>query len=139
MGVIYLDNQISIFGSKSFDFFSLTGFQLGPGLVYLFLKMPLWDTRLFHYIRVVEPYSQHVVHEIYTNNYVPYWFSAFQLHMEIFQLNRDCLIWDNKKFAYSGLYGDTLGDETLLNWRKWFSQYYDGCETAKKKKKELEW
>ena len=38
IGVIHLDNEISIMGSKSMPFFSLTGFQVGPGLVYLFLK-----------------------------------------------------------------------------------------------------
>jgi cholesterol 7-dehydrogenase len=140
MGVVHLDNQISILGSRSFPFFSLTGFQLGPGLVYLFIKSDFFETVLFQHVDTVKRYEQHVYHEIYTSSWTPYWFSALQLRLEAQQVLYDGVVWDNKKFGISPIYCLTNdADNTLIAWRKWYAQFYDGCNKAEKIKGNYDW
>jgi cholesterol 7-dehydrogenase len=140
IGVMHLDNQISILGTKSFSFFSLTGFQVGPGLVYLFLKSAFFETVLFHHVNTVKRYEQYVYHEIYTSSWNPYWFSALQLRLEAQQVLNDGVVWDNKKFGMSPIYCTTNdADNTLIEWRKWYVQFYDGCMKAENNKGNYEW
>jgi cholesterol 7-dehydrogenase len=140
IGVIDLDNQISILGSTNLHFFCLTGFQVGPGLVYLFLKSNFFETVLFQHVDSVKKYEHHVYHHIYCCNWNPYWFSALQLRLEAQQVLNDGVIWDNKKFGLNPMYCLTSeADLTLIAWRKWFTQFYDGCKLAEAKKENLEW
>jgi cholesterol 7-dehydrogenase len=138
IGVIHLDNQISVLGSPNIHFFCLTGFQVGPGLVYLFLKSNIFETVLFQHIDTVKKFEQHVYHEIYCSNWNPYWFSALQLRLEAQQVLNDGVVWDNKKFGYNPIYVlNNEADVTLINWRKWYTQFYDGC--VKMGPKTLDW
>jgi cholesterol 7-dehydrogenase len=140
IGVIHLDNQMSIFGSPKIHFFSLTGFQVGPGLVYLFLKSKFFEIVLFQYIDTVKKFEQHVYHEIYCSHWNPYWLSALQLRLEAQQVINDGVIWDNKKFGYNPTYVlKNEADMTLITWRRWFTQFYDGCKKAEQEKEKLEW
>lgn len=140
IGVIHLDNKLSILGSQLIPFFSLTAFQVGPGVVYLFIKGLFFETILIQHVKTLDKHKQHVVHDIYTNNYLPYWFSALQLNLEAKQVLNDGVIWDNKKFGISPIFSHTSpADEYLLNWRRWFSQFYDGCSRAEKSKAEFTW
>jgi cholesterol 7-dehydrogenase len=140
IGIIHLDNKISILGSPLIPFFSLTAFQVGPGVVYLFIKSLFFETLLIQHVKSVDKYQQHVVHDIYTSGYLPYWFSALQLNLEAQQVLNDGVIWDNKKFGFEPIYSETSpADATLLSWRRWFSQFYDGCLKAEKAKDELIW
>ena len=140
IGVIHLDNHISVLGSKSTPFFCLTGFQVGPGLVYLFLKSHFFETILFHHVDTVKKYEQHVYHEIYCSPWNPYWFSALQLRLEVSQVLKDGVIWDNKKFSMSPVYCTTNeADLTLINWRSWYSQFYNGCKITDEEKSNYEW
>lgn len=140
IGVIHLDNQISVLGSKPFAFFSLTGFQVGSGLVYLFLKSPFFETMFFQHIDTTEKCMQYVYHEIYCSSWNPYWFSALQLRLEAQQVLNDGVVWDNKKFGYSPYYSkESPADLTLLTWRKWYSQFYDNCKESEKEKERYDW
>jgi cholesterol 7-dehydrogenase len=142
LGVIHLDNQIKIFNvSKPMDFFTLTGFQVGPGIVYLFLHGIFFETMLVQYIQTKEKFSQNVFHEIYTDKWCPYWFSALQLRLEVRQVLNDGVIWDNKKFGYKAYFNKSRNDadDYLIAWRQWYSQFYDGCKEEEDKKKSFEW
>jgi cholesterol 7-dehydrogenase len=142
IGVIHLSNQVKILNSdKGIYFFTLTGFQVGPGLVYLFLDGLFFQTTLFQYIKSKEKYQHDVYHEIYTNSWTPYWFSALQLRLEVRQVLNDGVVWDNKKFGYKAYFNKNKNDadDYLIKWRKWYSQFYEGCKEEEEKKKCLDW
>lgn len=144
IGVISLENSIEILGfPKQFKFFALTGFQVGPGLVYLFLKTDFFDLYLMQYIESKDKFTQHVFHEIHTSKYLPYWFSALLLRLEVQQVLNDGVVWDNKRFGRQPYLNPVTssGDRTLLNWRQWFSQFYTDCKKYEefKKQESLDW
>jgi cholesterol 7-dehydrogenase len=142
IGVIHLDNQVKLFNmDKGMHFFTLTGFQVGPGLVYLFIDGMFFETMLIQYMKTKEKYHQEVYHEIYTNSWTPYWFSALQLRLEVRQVLNDGVVWDNKKFGYKAYFNKNKneGDEYLIRWRKWYSQFYEGCKQEEERKSCLEW
>lgn len=144
IGVIALENNITIAGiPKHFGFFSLTGFQVGPGLVYLFIKSPIFNICLQQYIESKDKFTQYVYHDIYSSKYLPYWFSALMLRMEASQVLNDGVVWDNKKFSISPYLNPAVNpaDKTLLNWRTWYSQFYTDCREYEdhKKKESLDW
>jgi cholesterol 7-dehydrogenase len=142
IGVISLKNEISVLNIvKNMHFFTLTGFQVGPGLVYLFLKSDFFETMFIQHIDTKEKYKQEVYHEIYTNWLVPYWFSALQLRLEARQVLLDGVIWDNKKFGYQAYFNKNQNesDTYLITWRQWFVQFYEGCKEEEEKKKALGW
>ena len=45
------------------------------------------------------------------------------------QVYYDMLIWDSKKFGHKIHLKDNEGDRFIKNWREWFSQHYDGCQS----------
>lgn len=144
IGVISLENSIEFIGlPKEFKFFCLTGFQVGPGIVYLFIKSDFFDVYLMQYIESEEKFKQNVYHEIHVSKYLPYWFSALLLRMEVLQVLNDGVIWDNKKFGKTPYLNPTVshGDRILLNWRQWFSQFYTDCKKYEdhKKQESLDW
>ncbi len=140
IGVLTLDNYLSVLGSKETFFFSLVAFQVGPGLVYLFMKGLFFELLFFQHTTTVDKYSQEVYHEIYMNNYIPYWLSALFLRLEAVQVQNDGLIWDNKKFGYQPIFNpDSEVDNKLKEWRTWYGQFYEGCKKAEQENKEMEW
>lgn len=140
VGCLSLDNYISLPGVDSFFFFNATAFQVGSGLVYLFLKSPFFETIFFQHLNSLERYDHIVYHEIYSNNYLPYWVTALMLRLEAGQVINDGLVWDNKKFGHHTYYNlNAEPDKMLLEWRNWFSQFYEGCKEAEEKKEALNW
>lgn len=130
VGIVLLENQISFFNSnKKMLFFGLIGFQVGPGLVYLYLKSPFFETLFFQYSEVKGRFDVEVHHEIWTHSWMPYWLSAVKLRLEAQQVTNDCKIWDNKKFGGEPWYNmSTEADAYLVEWRKYFCQFYEGCK-----------
>ena len=141
IGVIHLFNELNIMNILDGQhFFTLTGFQLGPGLVYLFIQGKFFETMLIQHIDTKDKYHQEVYHEIYCDWMTPYWFSALQLRLEVRQVLNDGVVWDNKKFAYKSYFSNNVEeDECLISWRKWFSQFYEGCKEEEEKKNSLTW
>lgn len=130
IGIVLLENEIQLFGcGPKIFFFGLIGFQLGPGLVYLFLKSPFFETFFFQYSDNLSRTEKQMTHEIWTQSYIPYWLSALKLTLEAHQVRNDCKIWDNKKFGANPWYRieSDSPDEYLVQWRKFFCQFYDGC------------
>jgi hypothetical protein len=140
IGVLTLDNSISILGSSDIPFFSIIAFQLGPGLVYLFMKGILFEVLFFQHTTSYEKYNHEVYHEIYTNGFLPYWLSAIFLRLEAVQVQNDGLIWDNKKFGFKPYFNpDSDVDQKLKEWRIWYGSFYEGCKERDKKNKESDW
>eukprot|EP00340_Litonotus_pictus_P003635 CAMPEP_0170514202 /NCGR_PEP_ID=MMETSP0209-20121228/759_1 /TAXON_ID=665100 ORGANISM="Litonotus pictus, Strain P1" /NCGR_SAMPLE_ID=MMETSP0209 /ASSEMBLY_ACC=CAM_ASM_000301 /LENGTH=368 /DNA_ID=CAMNT_0010798195 /DNA_START=338 /DNA_END=1444 /DNA_ORIENTATION=+ len=139
IGIVLLENEISFFNFKyRYLFFGLIGFQVGPGLVYLFLKSPFFETMFFQYSELIGKHNIELHHEIWTANWIPYWFSALKLKLESDQVTNDCVIWDNKKFGSTPWYNlSTVADNFLKEWRVFFCQFYEGCKEKDEKLKAL--
>ena len=141
VGVIHIQNELNILGVSGLHFFTLTGFQVGPGLVYLFIKGKFFETLLIQHITTKEKYNQDCYHEIFSNWASPYWFSALQLRLEVRQVLNDGVVWDNKKFSYKANFNknNNDADNSLITWRKWFVQFYEGCKDEESKRNSLGW
>lgn len=132
VNVISLDCYIKIFSFKFF-FFNATGFQVGPGLVYLFLKSRFFELLFEQAVVPLKKFHQRVSHKIYSSWYLPYWLTAFMLYSEVQQVFSDMNIWNKKIFGDRLNYNmKTEADKNLYSWRNWFGQFYEGCHEFEK-------
>ena len=140
IGILSLDNYVTLGPSKPIFFFNASVFQVGPGLVYLFLVSPFYEAVFFQHTTSVEKYKQEVFHELYASWYLPYCVTALFLRLECQQVMNDGIIWDNKKFGLEPrLRKDMESDETILRWRRWFAQFYDGCKEKEAAEEKYIW
>lgn len=140
VNIIDLDCYMILFKKYKVFLFNGTGFQLGPGMVYMFLKSQYFQINLLQSVTPMSKFYQRISHKMYTSTYFPYWLSASLLYGEVKQLMHDMMIWNNKVFGSSLSYNlKTEADKKLIVWRNWYSQYYEGCYEFEKKKDQLEW
>jgi hypothetical protein len=140
IGVIHIEIELNILKLiKGMHFFTITAFQLGSGIVYIFFKSKIQESMIVQYIQTKNNYDQDLYHDIFCTWYMPYWFTALHLRLEAGQVLNDGLIWDNKKFAYNPCFIDSITDEYLITWRKWYSQFFDGTNVKNEKKTSLNW
>lgn len=65
---------------------------------------------------------------MFASHWLPYWLTSVMLRGEAIQVYNDMLVWDAKKFGYNINYRKNCeADDFILNWRAWFSKYYQGC------------
>lgn len=127
LNVISLDCYMNILGFKFF-FFNATGFQVGPGLVYLFLKSRFFEVTFEQAVLPLRKFHQRVSHKFYASWWLPYWMSALMLYSEVQQVLNDMRIWNKKVFGHRLNYNmKTEADKNLLSWRNWYAQFYEGC------------
>jgi len=139
IGIVSLDCSLSILGSKPIFFFNLIGFQLGPSLVYLFLKSWFFETLFFHHITQNDKFHQDVYHEIFTSRWMPYFASALYLRLEAGQVENDGVVWDNKKFGFEPYYNtDNEADVKFKEWRDWYGLNFEGCKEAEQDSKKID-
>lgn len=128
IGIMTLDNYMVLPGMKPKFFFNATVFQVGPGLVYLFLISPLYETVFFQHTTSKDRFNHEISHELFGNWYLPYFVTALMLRLEALQVSNDGVVWDNKKFGLSPYYNtQTDSDKMIVDWRRWFAQFYEGC------------
>ena len=140
IGCLSLDNYVTLGGSKPIFFFNASVFQVGPGLVYLFLVSPFYEAVFFQHTTQVQKYTQEVYHELYASWYLPYCVTALFLRLESQQVMNDGVIWDNKKFGLEPrLRKDLESDAMILMWRRWFAQFYEGCREKEESEGKYVW
>lgn len=133
INVISLDCYLEFFGKYRVFFFNITGFQLGPSLVYLFLWSPWFIVTFFQAVTPSEKFNQRVMHRIFSSKHLPYWLSASILMIEVKQLFSDMNIWNNKIFGSKLKYNmKNDADKCLYSWRNWYAQFYEGCHEFEK-------
>jgi hypothetical protein len=86
INVISLDCYVRVFGFQFFAF-NVTGFQLGPALVYLFLKSYIFETVLAQSVTPIKKFYLRVSHKIFTSRYLPYFVTAYMLYGEVSFIN----------------------------------------------------
>jgi len=141
VGFYILDSYLSFFNSeKHYHLLCATGIQIGGGLSYLFIKGK--DFEIF-WTAFVEPIAKdkcNLKQEFYSSKWFPYFLSAYFINSEQGQVINDAVVFDNKKFSYKFHMNDKdFGDNVLLRWFKWFSQFYSGCKEYESNLKSLEW
>lgn len=101
---------------------------MGPGLVYVFLKTHFFTVVFIQYVQCKGRFRNELYHEMFASSYLPYWLTAVMLRGEAIQVSNDMQVWDAKKFGHRVYYkeGNEV-DQFILNWRQWFSKYYQGC------------
>ena len=62
------------------------------------------------------------------------------LRLEAEQVTNDTIVWNRKVFASKPKYNIASdADLTILNWRRWFSQFYEGCAAKEAEKEKYQW
>ena len=140
IGVMNLTLNIVLPFIKPIFFFNATIFQVGPGLVYLFLTSPYYRALYFQHSTSIGKFEHNVYHELYISWHLPYWVTASMLRLEAEQVTNDTYVWNQKKFASQPRYNIAAeADATLLVWRRWFSQFYLGCEEKDVEREKYVW
>ena len=140
IGVMNLTLNIVIPKVMSIFFFNATIFQVGPGLVYLFLASPFYSALYFQHTITLEKFHHQVYHELYSSWHLPYWSTAAMLRLEAQQVTNDTFIWNKKIFANNPKYNLMAdADLMILEWRRWFSQFYEGCAEKEAEKEKYTW
>jgi len=70
----------------------------------------------------VGPLEQIVCHEIWAETRLPTFIAKFFLKGEALQVERDVMIWNNKRFNNKPLL--TKEEGLILKFRRWYSQFY---------------
>jgi len=140
IGVMYLDMSMKFLNFEPIFFFNATVFQVGPGLVYLFLVSPFYEAVFFQHTSTSDKFTHNVYHHLYASNHLPHAITALMLRLEAQQVTNDTFIWNNKQFAIQPTYNlEAEADTTILTWRKWFSQFYEGCTLRESELNKYTW
>lgn len=77
---------------------------------------------------------------MFASNYLPYWVTAILLRAEAVQVYNDLIVWDAKRFGHRIFYRtNNEADQFILNWRAWFSKYYQGCSRIDGSSNKVDW
>ena len=95
-----IDNYIKLPFLPRIFVMNLTVIQMGPGLVYVFLKNPIFTALFCQYLQPKEQQKNILVHDMYATWWLPYWMTSAMLRMEGAQVTNDMYIWDSKKFGH---------------------------------------
>lgn len=140
IGVMSLDMIILVPKLDPLFFFNGTILQVGPGLVYLFLMSPFYEALFFQHITSDDVFDHKVYHELFISNHLPYWVTAIMIRLEAQQVTNDTFVWSNKTFASEPKYNlASEADATILDWRKWFAQFYEGCAEKQAEMEKYTW
>jgi cholesterol 7-desaturase len=140
IGVMYLNMSIQLPFCSPFFFFNATIFQVGPGLVYLFLISPFYEAIFFQHTTTIDKFDHDVYHELYASGYLPHGLTALMLRLEAQQVTNDTYVWNEKVFMSEPIYQtESEADATILSWRRWFGQFYEGCAKAQAEKEKMNW
>jgi len=118
-----LSHRLAVFGFKVslFDFY-VDAYQCGPSLVYLTWHFCLGRGAFFQTMTPVEPMLQKVSHSVWTDWWIPPMVASLLMMAEIRQVERDIMIWNNKRFLSKPLL--VKEDKLIGQFRRWYTQFY---------------
>ncbi|XP_060600576.1 cholesterol 7-desaturase nvd-like [Ruditapes philippinarum] len=125
VGCMTVDHDLKCFGfSLPFVKAHVTALQIGPGIVYLTIEGTPFKGAWLHYLTPVEPMVQKLVHNVYMHWSIPNIIAKFFMYTEAIQIERDMMIWNNKKFQAKPVFTRTKEDSLISKHRRWYSQFY---------------
>lgn len=141
VGCMTVDHCVTLFGFRIPGLDAhVKAMQIGPGIVYLRINGSLMHGAYLHYITPVEPLVQKVTHNIYCHWMVPNIVAKFYMVAEAIQIERDVMIWNNKKYQAKPVFTKTAEDSLIARHRRWYSQFYsENSPRLKFQKETLDW
>lgn len=140
MAHLMLRHGISLFG-RDIPLLSLTldAKQIGPSLVYLVFSSPFGRGAFLQSLLPVGPLEQIVTHEVWGEWRFPTVVAKFMMQGEAMQVERDVMIWNNKRYNNKPVL--TKDEGLILQFRRWFSQFYseNSRAVAEKSVNALDW
>ncbi|XP_041368086.1 cholesterol 7-desaturase nvd-like [Gigantopelta aegis] len=142
VGQLSLTHAIKVFG-MSFPLLDLSvkAKQIGPGFVYLDIEGVFGKGVIIHNVLPVGPLMQKVVHNIYVERKMPTFIAKFYMLGEAIQVERDIMIWNNKRYVNKPVFVKSREDTFINRHRRWYSQFYseNSPRLTSEKNKTLEW
>lgn len=141
IGTMTLTHCLYLFG-KEMNLIDMTvkARQIGPGIVYLTFQSPLGNGAFLHHITPSEPLLQKLVHNIYIQRYSPTVVANFLMLGEAIQVERDIMIWNNKRYERKPMFVKSKEDSLVAKHRRWYSQFYsENSPRLKFQKDTMEW
>ncbi|XP_064649514.1 cholesterol 7-desaturase nvd-like [Lineus longissimus] len=125
IGSLQLTHNLELFGCK-FPGLELhvEARQIGPGIVYLFFNSIFGSGVFVHSLTPTEPLNQKMVHNVYANWTMPTIIAKGYLLGEALQVDRDVMIWNNKRYERRPLFVKSAEDSLIGKHRRWYSQFY---------------
>ncbi|XP_052675117.1 cholesterol 7-desaturase nvd-like [Crassostrea angulata] len=141
IGTLRLTHSMNLFGKafRPVDM-DVTAQQIGPGIVYLTFHSPIGSGTFVQHLVPTEPLVQKLVHNLYFQKNLPAFIGKFFLLGEAIQLERDIMIWNNKRYEKKPLFVKSKEDSQVAKHRRWFSQFYsENSPRLKFQRDTLEW
>ncbi|XP_067132595.1 cholesterol 7-desaturase nvd-like isoform X1 [Centruroides vittatus] len=136
MTTMKITNYIKIFGiSLPWFSASLDIKQIGPAIVHLYITSIFGRGIFIQSITPERPLQQKIVHHYYGPRFSQISASILLL-LEAKMVERDVLVWNNKKFLKAPLL--VKEDKFILRFRRWYSQFYSE-NSPRLSKKILTW
>lgn len=141
IGVLTLTHQLRMFGKTVTPInMDVTASQIGPAIVYLNFDTFFGRGIYIQSITPVEPLVQKLVHNVYIDWKLPTILATFLMVSEAIQVERDIMIWNNKKFVNKPMFVKSKEDSLIAKHRRWFSQFYsENSPKLKFQKDSLDW
>jgi cholesterol 7-dehydrogenase len=131
IGVLDLIHRIEMFGRK-FPLLDLKvqARQIGPGIVNLTFESLFGNGCFLQVLTPVEPLMQRLIHHVYFQWYTPSVVAKFFLLGEALQVERDLMIWNNKRYVSKPVFVKSKEDALVQRHRRWYSQFYSNKHSA---------
>ena len=75
-GILHFDAYIKLPLIGNIYAFSTTAIQVGPGIVYIFVKSIFFSVLYLQYMHTTSKYHQDLYHQTFVSKWMPYWLSA---------------------------------------------------------------
>ncbi|BFZ20631.1 hypothetical protein BsWGS_23670 [Bradybaena similaris] len=125
IGFLKLTHDLSIFGfSIPLLHLQVAARQIGPALVYLEFDSFLGKGMFLQTVTPQAPMVQKIVQNIYVTRWMPTVIAKFYLLSEALQVERDIMIWNNKRYEGRPLFVRSKEDALISKHRRWYSQFY---------------
>ncbi|XP_061165164.1 cholesterol 7-desaturase nvd-like [Saccostrea echinata] len=141
IGTLRLTHSMNLFGKalRPIDM-DVTARQIGPGIVYLTFDSPIGSGAFVQHLVPTEPLLQKLVHNLYFQKNMPAFVGKFFLLGEAIQLERDIMIWNNKRYERKPMFVKSKEDSLVAKHRRWYSQFYsENSPRLKFQKESLDW
>lgn len=141
IGVLSLTHELRMFGKTITPInLKVEANQIGPGIVYLYFDSFFGRGVYIQSLLPVEPLVQKLVHNVYLDWKLPTLLAKFLMVSEAIQVERDIMIWNNKRYANKPMFVKSAEDSLLAKHRRWYSQFYsENSPRLKFQKDTLEW
>lgn len=98
--------------------------QIGPGFVYMTFNSIFGKGAFIHSLTPIEPLTQRMIHHVYFQRFTPTIIAKFFMLAEALQVERDIMIWNNKRYEGKPILVKSNEDSLVVRHRRWYSQFY---------------